>query len=424
MGKKFSELERTSSLNNGDLFAVAQVDAQAQTGYKSKSTETSTVAQKLLKGIEFLTDLDTSDKTIIGAINEVAETLEGLYPIGNVSGPVANFSTELARLLEALKVGIVATQESGTPTPSSPKAISGWNEVKITKCRKNLLPNKMRQRSATSVNIGIDDADDSIFLKAGTYTLNVAATITISNAYLSGDNTAQRSLGSNFPITFTLTNEDNFKFWVNGTNITPSNITNFQLEVGSIGSSYEAYSVDNFDISLGDTYYGGYVTQDKAGHRQLVVTYSALLDMGDLTWANFDAPNNIFRAVVPNCKAPIDNADRKNGFLCSIYPPSASVSLNQNMSDKSMLRYNGWLVIRDTAYSDYTELATGLSGGKLIYELETPIVVDLPDGVPIETLIGVNNIFADSGDILECKYKDTIQHYIDTQIAATQALIL
>lgn len=76
MGKKFSDLERASSLNNGDLFAVAQVDAQAQTGYKSKSTETSAVAQKLLKGIEFPTDLETENKTIIGSINELNNKVE------------------------------------------------------------------------------------------------------------------------------------------------------------------------------------------------------------------------------------------------------------------------------------------------------------------------------------------------------------
>jgi len=252
----------------------------------------------------------------------VDEAIENLLPVGNASGSVANFSTELSRPLEALKAGIVATQASGTPTPSSPLQISGWSQVEITHADENMQ------------------------------------------------------------------------------------------------------TIDSDTISLGNTYFGGYVTQDKTGHRQLVVTYSALLDMGDLTWANLSPGDNIFRAVVPNCKFPSDTADRKNGFLCSIYPASSTVSISANMTDKSLLRYNGWIVLRDTSYSDYTELASSLIGGKLIYEIDTPIIVDLPDGVPFETLIGVNNIFADSGDILECKYKDTIQHYIDTQIAATQALIL
>lgn len=176
-------------------------------------------------------------------------------------------------------------------------------------------------------------------------------------------------------------------------------------------------------INLGGTYYGGHFTQDKAGHRQLVITYSALLDMGDLEWANFSPADNIFRTNVPNCKSPVDNADRKNGFLCSIYPASSNVSINGNMTDKSLLRFSGYLVLRDTSYSDYTELASGLSGGKLIYELATPIVIDLPDGTPIITLNGTNNIYADTGDT-SVVFKDSVSGYVEKKIASVQALAL
>lgn len=71
MGKKISELDRAVSLNNGDLFVLSQVDAQAETGFKSVSTPVSDAAQKLLKGLEFPTDLQTDSKTPIGAINEL-----------------------------------------------------------------------------------------------------------------------------------------------------------------------------------------------------------------------------------------------------------------------------------------------------------------------------------------------------------------
>ena len=91
MSKKFSELDRASSLNNGDLFAVAQVDAEAETGYKSVSSPVSDVAQKILKGITFPTDLNTESKTPIGAINEidtnldaVSEKVENTIGTGNV----------------------------------------------------------------------------------------------------------------------------------------------------------------------------------------------------------------------------------------------------------------------------------------------------------------------------------------------------
>ena len=75
MSKKFSELERAVSLNNGDLFALAQVDEEAQTGYKSVASPVSDVAQKILKNTSFPTDLDTDSKIVFGAINETADKL-------------------------------------------------------------------------------------------------------------------------------------------------------------------------------------------------------------------------------------------------------------------------------------------------------------------------------------------------------------
>ena len=81
MSKKFSELDRASSLNNGDLFALAQVDAEAETGYKSVSSPVSDVAQKLLKNTLYPTDLNTEHKNIFGAINENRADLNDINTI-------------------------------------------------------------------------------------------------------------------------------------------------------------------------------------------------------------------------------------------------------------------------------------------------------------------------------------------------------
>lgn len=81
MSKKISELDRAVSLNNGDLLALAQVDEEAETGYRSAAAPVSDLAQKLLKEMSFPSDLDTVDKTVFGSIN----TLQGY-----LSGPVEN----------------------------------------------------------------------------------------------------------------------------------------------------------------------------------------------------------------------------------------------------------------------------------------------------------------------------------------------
>ena len=86
MSKKFSELDRAVSLNNGDLIALAQVDEQAATGYKSAAAPISDMAQKILKKISFPADLETDSKTVLGAINEAAMDK-------NIANPYSNQDT-------------------------------------------------------------------------------------------------------------------------------------------------------------------------------------------------------------------------------------------------------------------------------------------------------------------------------------------
>lgn len=70
-----SDLSRAMSINNNDLLELAMVDAQSETGYSSVNATIVEIASKMLKGILFSSDLDTEDKTIIGAVNEVRGTI-------------------------------------------------------------------------------------------------------------------------------------------------------------------------------------------------------------------------------------------------------------------------------------------------------------------------------------------------------------
>lgn len=126
---KISELERVQSLNNGDLVEVSQEDTYSETGYSSKSAKMTDLGEKVVNGIEYTSELDTSNKKIIGAINEIA-SYTPVY--GNTaSGAIATFDTSLALPLQDCTIAINAVQESGTPTPSSPKLISGFTGANI-----------------------------------------------------------------------------------------------------------------------------------------------------------------------------------------------------------------------------------------------------------------------------------------------------
>ena len=59
----------------------------------------------------------------------------------------------------------------------------------------------------------------------------------------------------------------------------------------------------------------------------------------------------------------------------------------------------------------------------VINELATPYVIDLPDGEPIITFNGTNNIYADTGDT-SVVFKNSVNGYVEKKIASVQALAL
>ena len=59
-----------TTLQNTDLFALAREDNTSETGYRSKVARVDTMAKKVVNETDYST-LQTTDKKIIGAINEV-----------------------------------------------------------------------------------------------------------------------------------------------------------------------------------------------------------------------------------------------------------------------------------------------------------------------------------------------------------------
>ena len=60
------------------------------------------------------------------------EITDAFSPTVTVSGSVANFTTPVANAILSVEVALVETQESGTPTPSSPKTITTYSNAIIT----------------------------------------------------------------------------------------------------------------------------------------------------------------------------------------------------------------------------------------------------------------------------------------------------
>ena len=199
--------------------------------------------------------------------------------------------------------------------------------------------------------------------------------------------------------------------------LTQEKFANIQVEIGSTTTDYEVYNSNTVTIALGDTYYGGYVTQDKDGHRQFDDIYSGLVNLSDLTFnSTTKGGHTCFYADLPN---GVIKSGGEQAFLgkCSTYTVTSDLSLPNDLSCVFCCStlYGGYtrVLIRDDSASAMTGAQfTAYVTGQIDYEKANPQTIALPDGEPLNALIGTNNLFADSGD-MECSFKCGVAMYVD-----------
>lgn len=86
--RKISELPENEVFTEDSLFIAA--NPNSNNGYKTESILASEVANKMLNVFEYPLKLDTTDKTIVGAVSEVADMfgttiLEGVLEAGETT---------------------------------------------------------------------------------------------------------------------------------------------------------------------------------------------------------------------------------------------------------------------------------------------------------------------------------------------------
>lgn len=223
----------TLSTNTGRAAAYAQDCANNTLDIKDKVT---TIA---------------SDTTQIRAntatLEEIKEYLQW-YFITNIvteesEGSICSFDTDLEDYLQNLKVTIPADQ-------------TGFTGITLTKKGKNLLSNLKYQRTVNHVIIGQDNATTfDTFLSEGTYSININFTEGISGSlYITGETEAQRALGSQFPITITITKPEKYRLQVyRSSGLQTSDVVNYQLELSPTATAYEPYKAMTYPVSFGST---------------------------------------------------------------------------------------------------------------------------------------------------------------------------
>jgi hypothetical protein len=183
--------------------------------------------------------------------------------------------------------------------------------------------------------------------------------------------------------------------------------------------TFESYTAKTITIDLGGTRYGG--TLDVVSGKLTVDRYYALMD--GLTWIKQQGYPE-FRCSYSSGNIPVgyfvDNATVSD-IVCSIYK-AESVNNTYRGSHTGISVSSSYLSIGDSSVSDIDMFNAIISGQQIAYKIATPFEVQLTPQ-EVRTLLGVNNIWSDAGDVTS-EYPADTKMYIDTKIAEAVAAAL
>ena len=289
--------------------------------------------------------------------------------------------------------------------------ITGHTGANVYRMGKNLLNSNIRVKNGGNIFFGgaTTNTEKSIYLPAGTYTFTVKLvdpTYTV-NMYLKNIDTntavsgfpAYKSAGVVGSVSFTLTKGANLDAWVYYPDFTSVNDIDYALIERDYGVENTPYIGQTYPISwqtaAGTVYKGHFDT--KSG--KLTVT-GATVSVDGTGWSESSSSHKFYKQVlfggVPGTQDQISSM--------YLYGGAASRGLAEVLTDKrfylqSQSNNSLRLWIYDTDHT-LSELSAMLDETPITvtYTLDTPVTYQF-DPVQITTLLGENNIWADTGAV-------------------------
>lgn len=318
----------------------------------------------------------------------LATEMVSLLPESNASGAIAHFIDGADDIpVKDLKIGIVPKQSgSGDPSPSNIRPITGWMGATVTRVGKNLLPKYVINPSVYNNVVFTVNADGSVkAVGKASATCNAGNQITgLDGEFILTGCPAGGSASTYQIWIFDVTQNSATGITDTGNGSTGTLIGdhtyNIRIRIQS------GYTIDQTfypmlrPASIADSTYEPYTAQTYP------ISWEA--EAGTIYGGTLDVTTGVLTVT--------------DGYI-AVY---AGESLPST-----------WISDRDV----YASGTTPTTGAQVVYKLSTPATYQLTP-TEIRTLLGSNNIWADTGDV-DVTYKADTQMYIDKKITVTKSII-
>ena len=353
------------------------------------------------------------DLSVYATTEDLADAIYSLLPIDTASGAIANFNTEIGADLVDCKAYIVASQPTGTPTPSNPLPISGHTESNITRCGVNLW-DEVAESGRYDTDTGVERPDAAWTRSKNFIPVKPGSEIYIKSSlsiviYCYGLDKSYISKTNRQNATFTVPSGVYYLHITWNDNAYNNDIS---FNYPSTDTSYQAHTNNNtVTISFGQTVYGGNIDLTTG---VLTSPYFGFVANNDLVVSKVGTSGGLSTFVINfasnNFPSGSDNSAKSSHFSTSI-PSGQSGRMAQSSTDIYCVIDNTLLATDDAPGF----LAWLISNGVTFYYTRTTPVTYQLTPTQVRALVGVNNVFNDTNGNTEVQFKDSIQHYIDVR---------
>jgi hypothetical protein len=314
----------------------------------------------------------------------------GAYPTDTAEGEIASFSDGADDVpVKSLVVGIEPVQSGeGDPSPTNVRPISGWTGCNISRVGRNLFGGlEFAQKIGEIANLPSYsiDTNNKTFTFRYAQPKDVRAIFKLKTPTRITAIITYKNNGNNQSIIFRYTDGDFFKLPLNNTNGNKTTL---------VYTNYENKLVDNVALS----HYADASTTvyyDESGFFDGVATASDFIPYA----------GNLYHITFPT------EAGTVYGGTFDVLSGVLTVTKGFIQSYNGEALPSPWISDRDV----YAQGATPTTGAEVCYTLAEPITYQLTPN-EVKSLLGQNNIWADTGDTT-VEYRADTSAYIAKKIA-------